>query len=77
MPTYGCHVKNTYDHRLSDAKDQLTLATRTLVVQDKEAQWQHHLDFIARHVIGPPRKTNQCTVQELEAMNMIGLYEKP
>lgn len=42
-----------------------------------DEDWEKHLDWIDKNVIGPPRATASHTVKQLEDCNMIGIYENP
>jgi len=42
-----------------------------------ETEWQHHLDYISLHVVGPPKGTAKWSVKELEEQGMIGIYAHP
>lgn len=39
--------------------------------------WLNHLRWINSNVIGPPKATDYYSVEELEAMGMVGIYAPP
>lgn len=57
------HLSNIYDHRKPDARNTTP-----------EEAWRQHLEWINRNVIGRPQATETYTVEQLEAMGMIGIY---
>jgi hypothetical protein len=42
-----------------------------------DQEWQHHLDYINEHIVGPPKGTEKWSVAELEEQGMIGIYAHP
>ena len=74
----GRHLSNIFDHRLPYAKNALCYS-HTARMQGKSAmdrEWQRHLDWINKNVIGRPKATKKYTVEELEEMGMVGIYKK-
>jgi hypothetical protein len=42
----------------------------------RRAEWNQHLAWIHRHVIGPPKPTPHYTVEELRKIGFVGLYAR-
>lgn len=42
-----------------------------------DSEWQHHLNYIKEHVVGPPKGTEKWTVEQLQEQGMIGIYAHP
>lgn len=79
MKKLGRFLTNTFDPTKPNAKMYHTYSIHAMQ-NGKTAcdmEWQHHLDYINSHVIGPPSASDTYTVEELEAENMIGIYAKP
>lgn len=74
----GRFLSNIYDHRLPDA-EACHLHTYHDMMNGPEAckqAWQRYLDWINSHVIGPPKKCEAGTVEQMESRGYIGIYEK-
>ncbi len=72
----GRFLTNMYDPRKPKARMYHTYSFHTWD-SGKEAmdtEWQHHLDYVARNVICPPKATEKYTQKQLEDMNMVGIY---
>jgi hypothetical protein len=39
-----------------------------------EQAWQHHLEWLDGKIIGRPQATETYTVEQLEAMDLVGVY---
>ena len=39
-----------------------------------EREWQAHLDWVNKFVVGEPKATDTYTVEQLKAMNYVGVY---
>lgn len=39
-----------------------------------DREWQHHLDYIAKNIVGRPKATEKFTQKQLEDENMVGIY---
>jgi len=37
-------------------------------------EWRHHMEWVNANVIDRPKATDTYTVEQLEAMNMVGIY---
>ena len=72
----GRHLSNIYDHRLPNAEMYLVHDFHTTMAgpEDCHEDWLRHLEWINRNVIGRPKATEAYTVEQLEAMGMIGIY---
>lgn len=75
-PSFGRHLSNIFDHRKPNAEMYLTYSHHAYAngPSAMKMEWQRHLDWIKANIIGPPKATDHYTVEQLEAMNMIGLY---
>jgi hypothetical protein len=47
-----------------------------LFPQSQEEAWRSHLDWLRDKVIGKPKETEKYTVEELEEMEMVGVYSR-
>lgn len=75
MSVYGQFLSNIYDHRRPDAESKHCYsyeAHRNPTLMRQE--WEQHLDWIGRNIIGPPKTTETFSAQQLSKMGMIGIY---
>ena len=42
--------------------------------EDRFTSWNNHLEWLKQFTIGEPSATDYFTVEELKAMDMVGLY---
>ena len=42
--------------------------------ETQEEAWQHHLNWLQGKIIGDPVATEFYTVEQLKAMNLVGVY---
>lgn len=68
----GKWLSNTYDPRLSDAREHFGSPGNDQWWDD---QWKRHLWWVDQNVIGEPKSTATHTVQQLKAMHKVGLYK--
>ena len=71
------HLSNIFDHRLPETRKTFTGFTYHEWCEGPEAierAWQRHLEWVNANVIGRPKATPTYTVEQLEAMSMIGIY---
>ena len=71
-------LSNTYDPNRPDAERHFAYSTHA-VINGPEAmrlEWEQHLKWINKNVIGRPKATDYYTVKELEEMGMVGIYKK-
>lgn len=75
----GRFLSNIYDPRLPNARMYLTYSFHAhdngKAGMDRE--WQAHLDWVNKNIIGPPKATDYYTQEELEAEKMVGIYAHP
>lgn len=73
---YGRHLSNIFDHRRPDAQEKHCYSFEAMDrgYEGVREEWQHHLDWIKNHVVGPPKATDHYTQAELIGMGMIGIY---
>ncbi len=38
---------------------------------------EQYKDYIAAHLIGPPKAAEKYTVEQLKELNIVGIYAKP
>lgn len=43
--------------------------------ETQEEAWQHHIEWLKGKVITRPKATDKYTIEELEAMGMVGVYD--
>lgn len=65
-------LSNTYN---PNAEDAFTYVRRRPHETPTEA-WQHKLEWLSDKIIGEPQATEHYTVEQLKAMNMVGVYSK-
>lgn len=73
----GRHLSNIFDHRRKDAEGMHCYSHSAMFngLHAMRQEWLSHLDWINENVIGPPEATDRYSVEELEAMGMIGIYK--
>ena len=65
-------LSNTYNPNDEDkAKMYLVLNFR----ESREDEWQRWLDWLKGKVIGRPQASDTYTVEQLEAMGLVGVYD--
>jgi len=76
---FGKWLSNVYDPRLPDARRHFiySLDTYNSGRAAMNTEWQQHLDWINKNVIGPPKATEKYTRQILEANDLVGIYAHP
>ena len=70
-------LTNTHDPKdIENAKMSLALSFEDMYDQKgRESAWQRHLDYLSDKFIGRPQATTTYTVEQLEAMGMVGVYK--
>jgi hypothetical protein len=70
-------LTNTHDPKdVEGAKMSLALSFEDMSYpQGREIAWQRHLDYLSDKRIGRPQATTTYTVEQLEAMGMVGVYK--
>jgi hypothetical protein len=69
-------VTNTHDLEDPHAPRGLILSRDEWAVDGTGTAWQGHLEWLADKVIGEPKATEECTVEELKAEGMVGVYRR-
>jgi hypothetical protein len=71
-------LTSTYDPtKVEEAKMSLALSFEDWNDPNgRERAWQHHLAYLKDKVIGRPQASDTYTVEELEAMGLVGVYAK-
>lgn len=71
-------LSNIYNPELPDAKMYYICSSHAIIYGEEgiEREWQRHLDWVNRNIIGLPQATDKYTVEELVKMNIVGIYEK-
>ena len=73
----GKFLSNIYDHRLPDARKNYfptRLEPGQIASIAMDVEWERHLAWIGRNVIGPPKATGKYSQEQLEAHSLIGIY---
>jgi hypothetical protein len=70
-------LTNTHDPKdVEGAKMSLALSFDYMYDrQGLERAWQRHLDYLSDKFIGRPQATTTYTVEQLEAIGMVGVYK--
>lgn len=69
-------ITNLYDPHRADAKLLHCYSYESVVSGNDamEKEWQQHLAWINKHTIGTPKASKVFSVEELEEMDMVGIY---
>ena len=67
-------LTNVYDINKTDAFSLLILRTGE---GSREEQWEKYKKWVLSKDKGRPQSTKECSVEDLEAMGYIGLYDCP
>ena len=72
-------MTNVYDPKKPKAKELYYYSFKARQNGPKacKAEWDSHVHYIYSHIIGPPKASETYTVGQMEAYNLIGIYEKP
>jgi len=65
------HLTNLYDPRKQDAKMMIA----TMFDETREEAWKHQQEWLKGKHIDRPQATATYTVEELEAMGYVGIYD--
>lgn len=65
-------LTNIYDPKRKNAKYSLPVQLN----QNRNIEWGRRLAWLARHEIGRPKASMQHSVEALEAMGYVGVYQK-
>lgn len=70
-------ITNTHNPKdVERAKMSLALSFEDMYDREgRERAWQRHLDYLSDKFISRPQATTTYTVEELEAMGMVGVYK--
>ena len=41
-----------------------------------DTEWKQHMKYVAENVIGPPKASKTCTVEQLKGWHIVGLYKR-
>lgn len=66
-------LTNLYDPQKDDAKLHIVHSPH----ETQEQAWQRELEYLRGKIVGEPKATANCSVIELKAMGMVGIYECP
>ena len=64
-------LTNTYDPKREDAEYHLSYIRGI----PRDQQWRDYLIWLSDKCIARPKATNFYTVEQLEAMGMVGIYD--
>ena len=73
-PVFGRWLTNWVDPTSQGAKNKHYYNCNSASTVMMDLEWTDHLAYIARHLIGPPAATKDCSVESLKGMNLVGLY---
>lgn len=76
MQTKLVHLSNIFDPNLPGAKVMHQYEASINEVQRRNDEWNAHLDWYLSHLTGPPKASEAHTVEQLEAMGMVGVYKR-
>ena len=65
------HLTNLYDPRKEDAK----IFISTMPHETPDEAWKHQQEWLKGKHIGRPQATAAYTVEQLEAMGYVGIYD--
>lgn len=76
MKKQGRFLSNTFDPKHKDAQKHITYSFQAYQSRSKAMQleWEQHLAWINRNIIGPPKASATYTQKQLEDMNLVGIY---
>lgn len=63
-------LSNTYNPDLPDARRYVSRNSD----ETQDQAWEHHRQWLKGKIIGKPQATASKTVEELEAIDMVGVY---
>lgn len=70
-------LTNIDDHRKPNAKHLFSYSSQACTnPQLREIEWQEHLNWVNKHIIGLPQASEKYNQQQLVDMGMIGIYEQ-
>jgi hypothetical protein len=69
-------LTNGNDPNTEKGKNRFMYNHRSDTPQKKEAEWNKYLAYLSDKVIARPMATAYCTVEQLEYMGLVGIYEK-
>ena len=77
IPKLGRHLSNIHDPSDPRARDYQMISFEDFKNGQEaiEQSWKNYQNWINKNVIGPPKATETYTVEQLEEMKMVGLYE--
>lgn len=64
------YLTNMYDPSKPDAKSQVLC----MLWQSVEEAWEKLQRFLQGKIVGRPKETDTYTVEELEAIGLVGIY---
>jgi hypothetical protein len=70
-------LSNTHDPKAENAMAMHAYSYEAMAIHDlvrMVEEWESHLRWINAHVTGRPQATKHYTVEQLETMEMIGVY---
>jgi hypothetical protein len=72
----GQFLSNIYDPRKPETRGFFCASSEAMMNGPKaeEEEWQHHLAWVQRNVIGPPKACEAGTSEELAAQGIVGIY---
>lgn len=74
----GRFLSNTYDPTRPHAEAMHCYSFHAYNdINSRRHEWQMHLNWINANIITRPKATATYTVEQLEAMGMVGLYAHP
>jgi len=76
VKTRGRFLSNIYDPRKPDAERYMCYShhAQSNGPGATREEWQHHMDWINKNIIGPPKPTQWYTESDLMDQSMVGIY---
>lgn len=71
----GKWLTNTYDPDRSDSRSYHV--SSCCDKKESDRRWDSYVDYVEKHIIGPPKASEKYTVEQLQKMHMVGVYAYP
>ena len=71
----GKWLTNIYDPGRSDSRAYHV--SSSLPKEESDRKWNDHVDYLEKHILGPPKASKRYTVEQLQKMHIVGVYAYP
>ena len=71
----GKWLTNIYDPDRPDSRANHT--SSSFGKEESNRKWNAHVDYVEKHIIGPPKATEKYTIYQLQEMHIVGVYAYP